>query len=111
MKIKQGNQYVIALVICGRHVINILMGKDNHPFEMENFKREQREAMLSLDQEKIRAFVRKWNKVEMPQHPIAFWGAVHKCITGIVALPLDFRKDSKKWLDDNNMQSMDDGDL
>lgn len=79
--------------------------------ELENFKRERNEALLSLDANRIRAMVRKWNGTEMPADPKVFWGAVHKAITGILGLPLDFRLKSKAWLTAHKLQSLDDGDL
>ena len=79
--------------------------------ELENFKRERNEALLSLDAESIRAMVRKWNKKEMPADPKVFWGSVHKAITGNLGLPRDFRLKSKAWLTEHKLQSLDDGDL
>ena len=78
---------------------------------IEEFKKEQVEVLLSLDEAKIRAFVKKWNGTDMPKHPEAFWGAVHKSITGITSLPTEFRRKSKDWLEKRGWRSYDDGDL
>ena len=55
------------------------------------------EALLSLDETKIRALYKKWNGTDLPKGQI-FWGAVHKAITGCVSLPIEFRRNSKSWL-------------
>ena len=75
------------------------------------FKAERNAAYLSMDEQTIRAFVRKWNKRELPSNLHVFWGAVHKGITGCAELPIEFRRQSKAWLDANGYQSHDDGDL
>lgn len=35
--------------------------------EIERFNQERNEALLSMDEQKIRAMVKKWNGTEMPQ--------------------------------------------
>lgn len=79
--------------------------------EIKQFNRERNEAMLSMDEQKIRAMVRKWNDTEMPSHMETFWGAVHKAITGCLQLPIERRRESKAWLDARGWKSLDDGDL
>ena len=78
---------------------------------IEQFKVEQREALLSLDEQKIRAWHRKWNGHELHPDNAVFWGAVHKAITGCRGLPIEFRRASKKYLTERNLRSLDDGDL
>jgi hypothetical protein len=79
--------------------------------EIAAFNKERDEALLSMDEQKIRAMVRKFNGIEMSQHNLVFWGAVHKAITGERSLPLEFRRKSKVWLDKNGLKSFDDGEL
>lgn len=78
--------------------------------EINTYKQERNEALLSLDESKIRAMVKKWNGTEMPQGEV-FWGAVHKAITGVGSLPVEFRKKSKAWLEGRGLKSLNDGDL
>lgn len=78
---------------------------------LADFKRERNEALLSLDEQKLRAFHRKWNESELPDNPLVFWGAMHKAITGCLDLPIEFRRKSKAWLDERGFKSLDDGDL
>ena len=78
---------------------------------LADFKRERNEALLSLDEQKLRAFHRKWNESELPDDRIVFWGAIHKAITGCLDLPIEFRRKSKTWLDERGFKSFDDGDL
>lgn len=79
--------------------------------EIKEFCRERNEAFLSLDEQKIRSFHRKWNHRELPTNMDVFWGAIHKAITGVNSLPLEFRQASKLYLFERNLQSLDDGDL
>lgn len=78
---------------------------------IERFNKERNEAFLSLDEEKIRTHQRKWNDRELPEDKKVFWAAVHKAITGVRELPLEFRKQSKAYLDARGLRSFDDGDL
>jgi hypothetical protein len=79
--------------------------------ELARFKLEQKEALLSFDEAKIRAFTFKWNGTKGPIHPEAFWRGVHKAITAMTTLPLEVRQRSKAWLDAHGSPSLDDGDL
>ncbi len=78
---------------------------------LEEFKTERNAALLSLDEEKIRAMVLKYNGTVMPSDPEIFWGSVHKAITGCTSLPIEFRRRSKEYLDKHGIHSHDDGDL
>lgn len=79
--------------------------------KLAEFKLDQYDALMSLDEQKIRAFHRKWNHTELPSDPMVFWGSVHKAITGCLSLPIEQRKNSKEWLDNHGLRSLDDGDL
>lgn len=79
--------------------------------ELQAFKRERNEALMSLDEHRIRAMARKWNKIEMPTDMNVFWGSVHKAITGCLDMPLHVRQNSKAYLDATGLRSLDDGDL
>ena len=79
--------------------------------EIEEFKADRNAALLSLNEKTIRDFHRKWNRTSLPSNPEVFWGSVHKAITGNTDLPLDFRRSSKRWLDERQLKSLDDGDL
>ena len=76
---------------------------------IEEYIQERNEALLSLDESRIRAMIKEVSDAEMPTDPIVFWGAVHKAITGIESLPIEFRNKSKVWLDANDLSSFDDG--
>jgi hypothetical protein len=78
---------------------------------LEMFTRSRNEALLSLNEKKIRQFYMFWNSEDLPQDPEIFWRGVHKCITGCADLPKEFRQRSKFWLNTRGSESMDDGDL
>ena len=67
------------------------------------------EAMLSLDKDKIISFMKSFD-LPIPRDEV-FWPMVHKTITGIKTLPIDFRRLSKAYLRESGMSSMDDGEL
>jgi hypothetical protein len=78
---------------------------------IEEFKKARNEALLSLNEDKIRMMVLGFNGAEMPINQEIFWGSVHKAITRATDLPLEFRKKSKAYLDSKGLHSLDDGDL
>ena len=78
---------------------------------LEEFKIARREALMSLDEKKIRQFLMDFNGVQHSTDPKIFWGGVHKAITGATDLPIEFRRKSKEYLDAQGLRSLDDGDL
>lgn len=79
---------------------------------LEEFKKDRNEALLSMDETKIRAFLAKYSgDLPPPKDPEVFWAAVHKAITGCKELPMEHRSKSKKWLTEHNYHSWDDGDV
>lgn len=84
------------------------------PFsELDQFLKDRNEALLSLDETKIRAYMEKYGEADaLPKDkPEVFWRGVHKAITGCKDLPIEFRRKSKAWLAERNSSSWDDGDL
>ncbi len=79
--------------------------------DIEQFKRERNEALLSLDVAKIRAYLLKWNGDTGPADEGVFMAGIHKAITGCKDLPPEHRRSSKAWLVERGLQSLDDGDL
>jgi hypothetical protein len=83
---------------------------------LDEFQHDRNEALLSMNETCIRAFAKKYD-LELPEHAgtqqatTLFWAAVHKSITAIPALPIEFRRQSKQWLSERNLQSEDDGEL
>jgi hypothetical protein len=79
-------------------------------FDLDQFLKDRNEALLSLEEKKIRSHLRKYGQ-EPPEDQNVFWYGIHKAITACTALPKDFRQKSKAWLEVRGSQSMDDGDL
>ncbi len=77
--------------------------------ELNQFKNDRNEALLSLDHNKIIDYMKKYN-IEIPR-PEVFWVAIHKSITANTQLPLEFRRMSKHYLKEGGFESLDDGDL
>lgn len=61
------------------------------------FIKERDEVLLSLDRDKIEAYLRKY-QVPVPQDDEVFWRGVHKAICAIKSAPESAKKASKEWL-------------
>lgn len=68
-------------------------------------------AMLSMDEQTIRAYYRKYNGQEAPANMDVFWRMVHKARTAIRTFPMEERQLSKRWLLAHNSEPWDDGDV
>ena len=74
------------------------------------FIKDRDDALQSLDEKKIKAYLRKYH-VTPPSNPVVFWMGVHKAITAATSLPIEFRRKSAMWLAIRGSKSMDDGEL
>jgi hypothetical protein len=79
--------------------------------QMDEFKRDRRDALLSMDKDTILAFGQKWAVSWQTSSEDVFWIAVHMARTGAKDLPMEARTASKRWLRDRGYRSMDDGDV
>jgi hypothetical protein len=80
--------------------------------EIARFNAERNAALLTGDINVVRAFRDKWN----PNAPRSSnleveLASMHKVITAVVALPIEYRRQSKQWLIAHGYRSDDDGDL
>ena len=62
------------------------------------FVKERDDALLSLDENKIRAFCRKYH-VQLSDNPLVFWASVYKSILAMRNSPADIREKAEAWLD------------
>ncbi len=76
----------------------------------DEFVRERNAALLSLDERRIRTFMRE-HGVAMPSSKEAFWRGVHKARTACKGLPMAARRESRRWLQERGSASQDDGDV
>ena len=81
--------------------------------DLEQFNYERNKALLTFDEKIIRRFCEKYevNGILDSKSPLVFWASVCKAITAIATLPLAARLRAKRFLDKNNLQSFDDGEL
>jgi hypothetical protein len=71
----------------------------------------ERDAMLLRgDPDELMVFMRKHN-LHQPSCREAAELTLHKTITGVMSLPLEYRLKSKAWLDARGYHSLDDGEL
>lgn len=75
--------------------------------DFDAFIRERDEALLSLDREKIEAYMRKY-ECPIARNDELFWAGVHKARTAISTFPEDERKKSREWLAERGLQHMGD---
>lgn len=66
--------------------------------DMEKFVRERDEALLSLDKEKIQAYLRKYGVDYEPESDLVWWAGIHKSILCIRSATPEQVERSKKWL-------------
>ena len=71
--------------------------------EMKTFVRDRDQALLSLDEKKIRAFCRKYNK-PVSNNPVVFWAGIYKCILAMKNSPDHIRRQAEEWLDSHGFQ-------
>lgn len=66
--------------------------------DMKEFVKERDEALLSLDETKIRAYMRKYGVFYEPGSNLAWWAGIHKAILGIRSATPEQVERSEKWL-------------
>ncbi|MBP3899891.1 MAG: hypothetical protein J6D53_00300 [Blautia sp.] len=67
------------------------------------YVKDRDEALLSLDEEKIRTFCKKYNK-QLPDNPVIFWAGIYKSILAMKNSPADIRRKAEDWLDSHGFQ-------
>jgi hypothetical protein len=72
---------------------------------------ERDQALLSMDEQQIRAYFRKYNGWDMSPSKDVFWLAIHKARTATRSLPMEARQESKRWLLARGSPSMDEGEV
>jgi hypothetical protein len=66
---------------------------------MADFSSEFDAAFLSLDENVIRAVLKKWDLEDrIPDDPLLFWPGVHRIRTMLTSLPYEARLLSRNWL-------------
>lgn len=81
------------------------------PFDMEAFKRDREQALLSMDEQTIRAYLYHYNGNAGPTDSTVFWCGIHKARTALRTLPMDERSKSKRWLLARGFRPEDDGEV
>ncbi len=71
---------------------------------MTEFVKERNDALFSLDENKIRCYVKKWG-IQIPNNQTAFWGGVYKAICSIPDAPKNVRQIAEKWLREHGMNA------
>lgn len=66
--------------------------------DIEKFVKEHDEALLSLDEKKIKAYMKKYQVRFCPGNETVFWAGVHKAIIEINSASAEQKKKSHDWL-------------
>lgn len=68
--------------------------------EIKKFVKARNEALFSLDEKKIKAFMRKYTgiKPEIIPSETVFWAIVYKSICNITDAPPELKVKAKAWL-------------
>lgn len=72
--------------------------------EIAKFVQDRNEALLSLDESKIRVFAVAYG-IALPIHDQTFWGMVHKARLEIPTLSEEAHKVSREWLHKHGMKT------
>lgn len=68
-------------------------------------------ALLSMDEQTIRAYLLEYDGTAGPKDIDVFWLAVHKARTACRSLPMEARIESKRWILARGSRSMDEGEV
>ena len=71
-------------------------------FNMSDFVKERNEALFSLDEDKIKAYCKKYG-VHISKNETAFWGGIYKSICNINDAPNELKHKAYEWLIEHNM--------
>lgn len=71
---------------------------------MEAFLNDRNEALLSLDIDKINAYLRKYGSPELSNDEVG-WRAIHKARTAITAFSESERQKSRDWLAEHQSEA------
>lgn len=66
--------------------------------DIQKFVKERDNALLSMDKEKIMAYMRKYKVKFQPDNETVFWAGVHKAIIGINSATKEQKDRSAAWL-------------
>lgn len=64
---------------------------------MKQFVKDRDAALLSLDKDKIIAYLNKYG-IPVPDNETVFWAGIHKGIVAMNAAPVEKKIDSMMWL-------------
>ena len=64
---------------------------------MNTFRKDRDEALLSLDEDKIRTYCQTYG-APMSSDPTVFWASVHKARLQILSIPEEAKEVSRRWL-------------
>lgn len=67
-------------------------------FDMKEFVKERDEALLSLNKQKILAYMKKYHINYKPNSETVFWAGIHKAIIGINSATAEQKQKSHDWL-------------
>mgnify|MGYP006896404620 CR=1 FL=1 len=76
----------------------------NARFNPEKFVKERNEALFSLDEKKIRSFMKEYTRLTPPKNEIVFLAMVYKAICNIADAPPEVKAKAKAWLKEHGFK-------
>lgn len=72
----------------------------------EQWLKERDEAILSLDKDKIDAYIKKYNLGDdSPEDDLIYWAGVHKSVLAIRSANEEQKEISRKWLNEHGFKT------
>lgn len=71
--------------------------------DLDTFLSDRDNALLSLDEQKIRAFGLKYS-IPFSDNPIVFWASVYKSVLAMKYCPTSIRRTAEDWLDSHGFE-------
>lgn len=66
-------------------------------FSREKFIKERNEALFSLDEKKIKRFLKKYG-ITIPKNEEVFWCTIYKAVCNVEGAPQEVKEKAMAWL-------------
>lgn len=71
---------------------------------IKKYVQARNEALFSLDEKRIRKFMKKYTGLTPPKSEIVFWAMVYKAICNIADAPPEVKAKAKAWLKEHGFK-------
>lgn len=71
---------------------------------IKKYVQARNEALFSLDEKKIRKFMKEYTGITPPKNETVFWAMVYKAICNIADAPPEVKDKAKAWLKEHGFK-------